>query len=96
MILGFFKCPKQGYNDVETLPNFIKRNNATKGEKKEREERTQVLEQKKTQTKGQTTKRKGNKSCSQSSPTHKKHQKVMLEKLDKNTQYCGSFLNVCI
>jgi len=50
----------------------------------------------KTQKKGQTTKRKGNKSYSQSSPTHKKHQKVMLEKLDKDTHYCGSFLNVCI
>jgi hypothetical protein len=47
--------------------------------------------QTKPQKKGETTKRKGNKSCSQSSPTHKKHQKVMLEKLDKNTHYCGSF-----
>jgi hypothetical protein len=46
MILGFCKCPKQGYDDYETLPNFIKQKHATKGEKKEQEERTQVLEHK--------------------------------------------------
>jgi hypothetical protein len=46
MILGFCKCPKQGYNDDETLLSFIKRKHATKGEKKEQEERTEVLEYK--------------------------------------------------
>ncbi len=40
-------CPQQGYNDVETLSNFIKQKHATKGEKKKQEERTQVLEHKK-------------------------------------------------
>jgi hypothetical protein len=46
MILGFCKCPKQGYNDDETLPNFIKWKHAKKGHKKEQGERTQVLEHK--------------------------------------------------
>jgi hypothetical protein len=34
----------QGYNDGESLPNLIKWEHATKGEKKEHEERTQGLE----------------------------------------------------
>ncbi len=50
----------------------------------------------KTQKKGKPPRGRGTHHVPNPPPLTRNIKRFMLEKLDKNTHYCGSFLNVCI
>jgi hypothetical protein len=81
---------------MKPCQTLLNENMQQRGRKKNKRKGPKSWNTNKTQKKGANRQEEGEQIMFPVLPHSQKNQKVMLEKLDKNTHYCGSFLNVCI